>query len=173
MTITQTNSSASADLLALLQGAQSSATASTSSSTQTSSTSSTDSTGDSTSVSGPGKLFSELEQLSKSDPTEFKQITASISQQLSAAAGSATNSGQASFLSQMATNFENASQSGNFSDLLPQNGSPPPSGAPGPQSTASTAYSSNSSNPVESIFSQALQQIQSYLGSSSTTTSSS
>ena len=173
MTITQTNSSSSADLIALLQAAQSSATSSTSSSTQTGSTSSTDSTGDSTSVSGPGKLFSELEQLSKSNPTEFKQITASISQQLNSAANSATNSGQASFLKQLATSFENASQSGNFSDLLPTNGSTPPNGGPPPQSTASSAYSSNSSNPVDSIFSQALQQIQSYLGSSSTTTSKS
>ena len=111
MTISQTNASAANDLAQLLQTALALQTSSTSSSSSTQ-TSSTSSGADSTSVSGPGQLFSELEQLSKSNPSDFKTVTASISQELKSAASSATNSQQANFLNQMAANFATASQSG-------------------------------------------------------------
>jgi len=104
MTITQTNASSASDLAQLLRTALSSQTSSASSSSSTQ-TSSTGSASDSTSVSGPGQLFSELEQLSKSNPADFKTVTASISQELKAAANSSSNAQQASFLNQMASNF--------------------------------------------------------------------
>jgi hypothetical protein len=171
MTISQTNASAANDLAQLLQTALALQTSSTSSSSSTQ-TSSTSSGADSTSVSGPGQLFSELEQLSKSNPSDFKTVTASISQELKSAASSATNSQQANFLNQMAANFATASQSGNFSDLFPpqngNSGAPPP---PPPSGQAPNAYAQNSNNPLEAIFSQALQQIQSDLNASTSSTS--
>lgn len=168
MTISQTNASSATDLALLLQTLNSK-TNSTSSSSSTATSSS--SASDSTSMSGPGQLFAELEKLSKSDPSEFKTITASIAKELKSAASSSTNSDQASQLNQMASSFATASKSGNFSDLLPSQSSG--SGAPPapPSGSASGAYSQNSSNPLESIFSKALQQINSDLSGSSSTTS--
>lgn len=170
MTIHQTSSSSSLDLWQLLEAQASSQSGSASSSTQTSSTYSTS---DSTSVSDPGKLFKELEQLSKTNPAEFKKIAASISKELTAAAKNSTDPGQAQFLTNMAAHFEKASQSGNFSDLFPhQGGSSASSSSSTPVASQSGAgaYSSSATDPLTSIFSQALQQIQSDL---KTTTSAS
>jgi hypothetical protein len=120
-------------------------------------------TGDSSSVSDPGKLFSELEKLSKSNPTEFKKITAEIADQLKTAASNTTDANQASFLNQLANSFETASQSGKFSDLFPHKAQ-----STSNSSTANQPYEPPPSNDVvNSIFSSALSQIQTDLNTSS------
>jgi hypothetical protein len=134
-------------------------------------TTSASSSSDSSSVSNPGKLFSELEQLSKQNPAEFKKITAEIAQQLQNAAKNTTDSSEASALSQLAANFAAASKSGNFSDLFPKDAHAGVSGVYG-ASTQSAPPSGDST--LNSIFSQALSQIQSDLtGSNSSTKTSS
>jgi hypothetical protein len=128
-------------------------------------------TNDSSSVSNPGKLFNELEQLSKQNPAEFKRITAQIAQQLQDAAKNTTDSSEANFLNQMASNFEAASKSGNFSDLFPKN-----SQASGPGSQVSGhSYGAPlpSDDTLNSIFSQALSQIQKDLAGYSSSSNSS
>ena len=69
-------------------------------------------------VSGQATLFSKLEQLQQSDPQMFKQVTAEISQQLTAAAS--TMSGQAAQgLTTLANEFQQASQTGTLTALQP------------------------------------------------------
>jgi hypothetical protein len=123
--------------------------------------------------------MSELKQLSESDPTEFKKIAGEIATQLQSAASKSSDSNESTFLQNMASNFEKASQSGNFSDLFPQqsSGQSGTSQASG-SSTAQQAYQSapppshNGGNDTAStIFANALSQIQTDLGTSSSTSS--
>jgi len=75
-------------------------------------------TTDNTSMSGQAQLFAKLQQLSQKNPAQFQSVTTQIAQQLQAAASKLTDSAQANQLKQMASNFLNASKSGNFSDLF-------------------------------------------------------
>jgi HSP90 family molecular chaperone len=158
MTISSTSSTSSdTSILQLLESLLNN------NSNATSTGSSTAATSDSAAVSNPGKLFSELEKLSKSNPTEFKKITAEIADQLKTAASNATDPNQASFLTQLANSFETASQSGNFSDLFPHKAQ-----STSESSTANQPYGPPPSNEaVNSIFSSALTQIQTDLNTSS------
>jgi hypothetical protein len=126
-------------------------------------------TSDASTVSDPGKFFSQLQALSQQNPAEFKKITAQVAQQLQTAA-SATASSQTGVLNQMASNFKNASQTGSFSDLFthasqtaPQQASTAPAGHPHHQYASSSDAAD--STTVNSIFSQALSQIKTDLGS--------
>lgn len=185
MNISSSNSSLN-QLLQLMQTSSASGGSSTSSSSSAASSAGTSSTGssDSASLSGPGELFQELQSLSTSNPTEFKKITAEISQELQKAASSSIGSGDSNFLSQMASNFAKASQSGNFSDLFPSGsqqagsstGSADATGsasAPPPRFGHSSSGTSDSSthDTISTIFSNALSQIQSDLSSIGTSTS--
>lgn len=127
------------------------------------------STSDASSVSNPGMLFSQLQSLSQQNPTEFKKITAQVAQNLQTA--SAGSSSPAGVLSQMASNFQHASQTGSFSDLFthsPQTASQQAaataaSGHPHQQYAQSNGAADTSS--LSSIFSQALSQIKTDLSS--------
>ena len=78
---------------------------------------------DSGQLSPFAQLMSTLQQLQQSNPTEYKQVTQQIATNLQNAAKTATadgNSSEASQLTQLATDFTNASTSGqlpNISDL--------------------------------------------------------
>jgi hypothetical protein len=78
---------------------------------------------DNTQLSPFAQVASELQQLQQSNPTEYQQVTAQIATNLQSAAQAATASGNttaATQLSQLATDFQNASTSGqlpNFQDL--------------------------------------------------------
>jgi hypothetical protein len=74
-------------------------------------------------LSQAAQVFSKLQDLSKSNPAQFKQLTAQISSQLQTEAQSATGSAQ-TFLSDLANQFQSASQTGNASSLQPQTASP-------------------------------------------------
>ncbi|MBN9118979.1 MAG: hypothetical protein J0I06_07435 [Planctomycetes bacterium] len=74
--------------------------------------------GDSARISGPGQLFSQLQQLQSQDPTKFKQVTADIATQLQTAAQQATGH-QATFLTNLADKFQTASTTGDVSALRP------------------------------------------------------
>ncbi len=127
-------------------------------------------TKDASSVSDPGMLFSQLQGLSQQNPAEFKKITAQVAQQLQAASGSTAGtsaaSPQSSLLNQMASNFQHASQTGSFSDLFTHTAqtasSTAASGNPHNQYAASNGASDSST--IHSIFSQALSQLKSDLG---------
>lgn len=198
------SSTSNTNLWQLVNTAQTQQTNASTSAASTSASSSSSSS-DSSVLSGPAKLISELQNLSTSNPTEFKKITGELATQLQKAASSATEPGQKDFLSELAANFQKASETGSFSDLIPQlNHSPAGGGtgtAPTPVGTGGgstggdngtgpvpvgtgggngTGYttggtggvsgtggtgihygpSPNGDNPLASIFSQALSQIQ-------------
>jgi hypothetical protein len=71
-----------------------------------------------TTVSPEGGLFGQLSQLSQSNPDEFKQVAAEISQKLKDEAGQATGD-KATFLNNLADKFNQAAQSGDMSSLKP------------------------------------------------------
>ncbi len=61
------------------------------------------------------QLFQKLSQLQTSNPTEFTKVTADAASKLQQAAQQSTDPAQASFLSSLATQFQQASQTGNLS----------------------------------------------------------
>jgi hypothetical protein len=80
-------------------------------------------TQDNNNLSPFAQVMSELQQLQQSNPTKYQQVTQQIATNLTAAAQTATTAGNttaASQLTQLATDFTNASTSGqlpNISDL--------------------------------------------------------
>ncbi len=72
-------------------------------------------------VSGPAQWMSELQNLRKSDPDKFKQVTGEIADKLQQEASSATGQ-QATFPNKLADRFSQASQSGDMSALQPSGG---------------------------------------------------
>ncbi|QEL14314.1 hypothetical protein [Limnoglobus roseus] len=106
-------------------------TTSASAAQATTGTSATRSAGDAAQISGPGKLFSELQQLSVSDPDKFKAVTADIAAKLKEAAGTDASStaaaaapGASSLLTDLAAKFQQASDTGDVSVLQPKAGGP-------------------------------------------------
>ena len=81
-------------------------------------------------LSQAGQFFSKLESLAQTDPTQFKQLTAQISSELSAAAQQATGPAQ-QFLQNLANNFQTASQTGNTASLQPAQQAATPAHAAG------------------------------------------
>ncbi|HEX3595426.1 MAG TPA: hypothetical protein VHU80_10000 [Polyangiaceae bacterium] len=75
------------------------------------------------SISGPGRMFHELKQLSESDPTKFKQVVSDMASSLRADAKNASGD-DATRLSSIADRLDKVAQSGNLSDMAPsgQNG---------------------------------------------------
>jgi len=138
---------------------------------------------DSTDLSQAGQLFSQLQSLATSNPSEFKQVTAAISQQLTQAASQQTGSA-ATALTNLAKKFQEASQTGSAAGLAPtkHHGGHHHGGGGGGLSAllssassttqaATSAYSSQSQ--TQDPFDQVLSIIQNALsgsGSSSTTT---
>lgn len=80
------------------------------------------SSSDSVNTSQIGQLFQELQQLETSNPADFQKVTADAASQFQQAAQQATDPAQASFLSNLADKFQQASQSGNLSAF--ENGVP-------------------------------------------------
>jgi hypothetical protein len=145
------------------------------------------STADGADLSGPAQFFSALKQLSVSNPSQFKQITAQISQQLNAAAQSATDPNEAQQLTALASRFQQASQTGDFSSLLPQqqSGADASTSANGSAqghhgrhhhhhdgySQASSGSGENTQDTVASILANAAPQVQSALNTVATVSS--
>jgi hypothetical protein len=82
-----------------------------------------------TSLSTPGQLFGELQQLSQQDPAKFKAVAAQLATNFQNAASQASGP-QAQFLTQLANQFTQASQTGTLQ---------PPSGAQGTQGVGGAA----------------------------------
>ncbi len=75
---------------------------------------------DSSKLSPLAKLLSQLQQLQQSNPAEYAQVTQQIASSLQSAAQSATSSGNttgAAQLTQLATDFTNASTSGRLPNI--------------------------------------------------------
>ncbi|WP_243311336.1 hypothetical protein [Fundidesulfovibrio agrisoli] len=85
----------------------------------TSSTSS-DSTSQTSSGTSGKDLFAQLASLQSSDPAKFKEVAASISQQLADQAKSVSDPGESAFLSDMSSKFAEASTSGSMDSIKPK-----------------------------------------------------
>ena len=75
---------------------------------------------DSTQLSPLAQILETLQQLQQSNPTEYKQVTAQIATNLTSAAATAQADGNttaATQLNQLATDFTNASQSGQLPNI--------------------------------------------------------
>lgn len=75
---------------------------------------------DQTSLSPLSQLFQQLTQLQTSNPTQFKQLASEAATDLTNAAQQATDPNQAKFLDNLASKFQDASQTGNLSAFDPQ-----------------------------------------------------
>ena len=130
-------------------------------------------------LSSLGQFFNDLKQLSTQNPAEFKKITAEISQQLTTQAQNTSDPTQAAQLKAIAGRFNQASQTGDFSSLLPpqstggthHGGHHHHGGYEAPASTDSTTSTTSTSSILSSIFSQVAPELQSALGTTPTTTS--
>lgn len=91
---------------------------STSTSTTSSATGTTD-TEDSASISDPGELFAKLQQLQESDPDKFKELMTSIADQLTSAAADQDDEQASSMLTDLASKFSSAAETGDLSSLQP------------------------------------------------------
>lgn len=74
-------------------------------------------------ISGPGKLFSRLQQLANTDPAKFKEVAKDISDQLHQAAQQSSGK-EAEFENNLADKFAQAAQSGDMSAFRPPQGGP-------------------------------------------------
>ena len=101
---------------------------SSSTTAQTNNVSSSVSVGtDESKVSKMGGLMKQLAQVQSSDPEKFKEVTSKISSQLTELAKNQTGDA-AQMLSDLASKFSEASESGSMDSLKPQG--PPPNGQP-------------------------------------------
>ncbi|MBF0481101.1 MAG: hypothetical protein HQK81_13095 [Desulfovibrionaceae bacterium] len=87
-------------------------------------------TSDQANISAMGKLMSQMQNLSTSDPAQFKVLAQKISGDLSKEAASSSDSQQSKMLSQMSSDFATAAQTGSMSSLKPK-GPPKADGSSG------------------------------------------
>jgi hypothetical protein len=99
-------------------------------------------------ISGPGELLSNLEQLQAKDPAKFKQVAAGIANKLQAAAHQAGTGTQGSQLSELAAKFQSVASGGSLAQLA----SPQSRSLSGPN-----AYSQVMQNSSASLLNLALQ----------------
>jgi len=127
---------------------------------------------DSSQLSPFAQLLNTLQQLQQSNPTQYAQVTQQIATNLQSAAQTATSGGNtaaATQLNQLATDFTNASQSGqlpNIQDLAQavsggghhhhhhHASSAPPASDSSSTSTSSTSSTSGSSSDISQLLSQ-------------------
>jgi len=84
------------------------------------------------SISTPGQFFSEMQQLSQTNPSEFKAVAAQVATSFQSAASQASGS-QAQFLTNLANQFTQAAQTGS---LQPPGGTPSVQAAQGAKGAA-------------------------------------
>ncbi len=102
--------------------------------------------GDSLSISSPGDLLSKLSQLQESDPEAFKTLMTEIADKLETAASETDDTNEAAVLSDLASKFETAGETGDLSELQPP---PPPDQSEGTDAGKIAQYLMNSSSTSE------------------------
>ncbi|MEN6357097.1 MAG: hypothetical protein ABFD83_08450 [Armatimonadota bacterium] len=157
------NSESVYDLYQLYATQSVSGTSSDDSDTSIAGVSSTGASVDSADFSKAGELFSKLQQLQETDPDKFKEICANIAEQLSEAAENEDGSSDG-MLTDLASKFKDASETGDMSSLQPPP-PPPASGCSGSMQDVSELYSQNEStgqsgqkNTIDSIIAGVLSQ---------------
>jgi hypothetical protein len=133
-------------------------------------------------LSSLGQFFRELKQLSTQNPAEFKKITAKVAQKLDTQAQNTSDPTQAARLKAIASRFDEASKTGDFSSLLPpqSDGTTPPGAKHHGGHYHHISYDSqavpdskrtDTGSVLSSVFSKVEPEIQSALGATATTSS--
>jgi len=91
-----------------------------------------------TSISSPGQLFSDLQQLSQQNPTQFQSVAAQLASSFQTAAGQASGP-QAQFLTNVANQLTQAAQTGTLSAPQSAGSATPAQSTAQAASTAQTA----------------------------------
>jgi hypothetical protein len=138
----------------------------------------------STSISTPGQFFSEMQQLSQQNPSEFKTVAAQVATSFQNAA-SQTSGPQAQFLSNLANQFTQAAQTGTLQApegaQAAQSGQSAQVAQGGPSSGSAGMHhhhhhggggSMSQSSSVQQAFQSAMQILEQATGSTSTSESS-
>ena len=122
-------------------------------------------------VSQPGQLMRQLSDLSKSDPTKFKEVVQQLSDSFDAAAQNATGE-DATRLSELADKFAQAAESGDMLALRPQHAQQGVSGSQDAQRSyvrhSAGARHHAPSQAMQDAFSSALSIVQNATTSTST-----
>jgi hypothetical protein len=132
--------------------------------------------GDSAQISGPGQLFSQLQQLQQQDPTKFQQLVSTIANQLQSASQQSTGI-QANFLSELASKFQTAATTGNLTALQPshhghhahgtynaQGQTTPTATLPGVSPTSDTSGTSSSGLNIGQLFANIAKEVSQAVG---------
>jgi hypothetical protein len=93
-------------------------------------------------ISGPGQLMSDLQQLQAQNPTQFQQVVSNVATQLQTASQQVQGP-QSSLFSSLASKFQNIADGGSLSQLQPQQHHH--------HHHAQQAYSDNSPSPSQGI----------------------
>jgi hypothetical protein len=131
----------------------------------------------STSISTRGQFFSEMQQLSQQNPTEFKTVAAAVATTFQNAASQASGS-QAQLLTNLANQFTQAAQTGSLqAPQEPQSGGQAAQGAQGSQSGGRAGAhhhhhhgggSTSQSGSVQQAFQTAMRVVEQTTGGTST-----
>lgn len=149
-------------LEALYQKMEAKLAAPTTSTASTTSTTATDTDG----VSGIGKLLSNLQDLATSNPAKYKKETAQIAARLNDAASNATGD-ESSFFKDLASQFQQASDTGDASALAPKHHAHLSHAGGG--SSSSSAASQYNSTSLMSMLNSDSTSANNYLSSSQQT----
>jgi hypothetical protein len=123
------------------------------------------------SLSGPGQLLSALQQLQTQDPSQFSQVVGQIATQVQAAAQQQGQSGAGQFLTSLAGKLQNVATTGDLSQLESHHGhhghhaqgtynSQGQAVAP----TATSGSQTDSSNNIQQLFANIVQEVQQAAG---------
>jgi hypothetical protein len=115
------------------------------------------------SISGPGQLLSNLQQLQAQNPTKFKQLANQIANQLHVAAQQQGQTGQGQFLANLASKFQIVASTGSLSAL--QQGHHAHHGHHTYNSAGKSVLSSGSSGDVQQLFASISSEVSQALGS--------
>jgi len=136
------------------------------------------------SISTPAQFFSELQQLSQQDPTQFKAVAAQLATSFQNAA-SQTSGPQAKFLGNLANQLNQASQTGSLQPAQPSQGTQTASAVQAPQAASGSGAAHHhhhhhgggmgggQSSQVQQAFQDALGILNKATQSTSTSSSSS
>lgn len=131
---------------------------------------------DTSDISSGAQLMDQLQALEKSNPDQFKAVMNDVASQLKTQASSASGT-QASFLTDLASKFQQAGASGDLSALQPTSQSSSASASSGGAQGSTghhhhhakyTDASGSSADSLQSIIQNAIQQTEAATGASQT-----
>lgn len=125
---------------------------------------------DSTNMSKISSLLSKLETLQSEDPDKFNEIVSNIADELEAAAAEEDSEFSSKMLSDLASKFRSAAESGDLSSLMPPEPPPPPPSGQATQN-GTAQYAEENTDEITKLLSgqQSMEDLRASLNSTLTT----